>query len=236
MKQKTVEIGSRFGKLTVIKEVEPILTKHNFTNRKGIRVHHKHKIRAYLCKCDCGNEVVVRVYNLTGNITHSCGCLRRKTNEYEILGDVAKVFAYNGKFALVDTEDLPKLKGYRFYCDKNGYFICRREGKAIRMQRVIMDCPNNMVVDHINHNPSDNRKSNLRICTIADNNRNRNFKGVSFSAGKWQAYICVNYKTIYLGRYTEKTDAIKARKEAEEKYFGDFRYKENDNVLVSAQS
>ena len=43
--------------------------------------------------------------------------------------------------------------------------------------------------------------------------------------GNWKAEIYCNGKSIYLGVYKEKEDAIKARKEAEEKYFGEFTYK-----------
>ena len=47
--------------------------------------------------------------------------------------------------------------------------------------------------------------------------------------GKWIAKIKVNYESIYLGSFTKKSDAIKARKEAEIKYFGNFRYKGIEN-------
>ena len=45
---------------------------------------------------------------------------------------------------------------------------------------------------------------------------------------KWIAQITVNYKNIHLGRYENIEDAIKARKEAEVKYFGEYRYKGED--------
>ena len=44
------------------------------------------------------------------------------------------------------------------------------------------------------------------------------------SSNKWMAYIAINKKQIHLGLFSKKEDAIKARKEAEEKYFGEFSY------------
>jgi len=89
-----------------------------------------------------------------------------------------------------------------------------------------------MVVDHINHDTSDNRKENLRICTSAQNAKNKstpknNTSGITGvrwveKRGKWHSYIRVNYKRINLGYYTDFEDAVAARKQAEDLYFGDY--------------
>ena len=93
-----------------------------------------------------------------------------------------------------------------------------------------------MVVDHINHNKSDNRKNNLRLATRSQNIQNRgiipnNTSGVTGvhwhnHTKKWKAEIEVNKRKIYIGVFKEKEDAIKARKEAEVKYFGEYAFKE----------
>lgn len=61
-RKKTVIIlpGDRYGRLTIIKEVEPTST----------------NVRRFLCKCDCGNETIVRMCHLrsTNKPTVSCGC------------------------------------------------------------------------------------------------------------------------------------------------------------------
>ena len=44
----------------------------------------------------------------------------------------------------------------------------------------------------------------------------------------WRARITVNKKNIYLGDFDKFEDAVKARKQAEEKYFGEHSY---DNSL-----
>lgn len=81
-------------------------------------------------------------------------------------------------------------------------------------------------VDHINHHKYDNRKFNLRNTTRSQNARNRTALGICRhkKTGRYEAYITVDYKRIYLGIYDNLEDAIAARKEAEEKYFGEYSY------------
>lgn len=83
-------------------------------------------------------------------------------------------------------------------------------------------------VDHINHVRNDNRFTNLRLVDSTDNNRNQSFQPRNSSGitgvvwdknnNKWIAKVTVNNKTINLGRYADKQEAAKARKEAEIKY------------------
>lgn len=63
-KKRTDITGQRFGKLIALRETEPGIS------RSGVPVHR------WLCRCDCGRELVVRKNNLTGRVTRSCGCLR----------------------------------------------------------------------------------------------------------------------------------------------------------------
>jgi len=94
--------------------------------------------------------------------------------------------------------------------------------------------PLEKLVDHINGDKADNRIKNLRLVTNQQNLFNksslskRNFSGFTGvfwnkKARKWQSGIWCNVKNIYLGLYSNKEDAIKARKEAEIKYYGEFR-------------
>ena len=59
--------GQRYGRLTIIKEVEPYVTP------KG------KPARQVLCKCDCGNESILPLARLTNGITVSCGCLQSES-------------------------------------------------------------------------------------------------------------------------------------------------------------
>ena len=152
--------------------------------------------------------------------------------------DYAEIILYDrqGKekaTTLIDLEDLYRVKKYKWCCNSYGYVLCRETKEFLH--RFIMNCPEDKVVDHINHNTFDNRKSNLRICTHQENLRNQSINskntsgttGVSFrkDKNKWRAYITVNEKQISLGNFINKEDAIKARKEAEIRYFGEYRNK-----------
>ena len=64
MKRIEVKQGDRYGRLTIIREVEQTRSAHSVTRR-------------FLCKCDCGNEVVCRITNLRSGITKSCGCYKK---------------------------------------------------------------------------------------------------------------------------------------------------------------
>ena len=101
----------------------------------------------------------------------------------------------------------------------------------------------NKVIDHINHNTLDNRKQNLRIVTRVQNQMNMSkrkdntsgFTGVHFNkrSDKWMATIQVNYKSINLGTFKNKEDAIEARKKAEEKYFGKESYNNSTTTMIA---
>jgi hypothetical protein len=92
--------------------------------------------------------------------------------------------------------------------------------------------PENMDMDHINGNRSDNRWSNLRLASRSQNNMNAKRrsdnksgrKGVSKRAdtGKWHARIKIKGKVILLGDFTDIADAIAARAAAEPKYHAEF--------------
>lgn len=137
------------------------------------------------------------------------------------------------KVIRVDYEDLEMLKQYQWHVEHSRaniwYAAASVNGKTIRMHRLLV--PGFQSVDHINHDGLDNRKSNLRGCTNAENNRNKrtNFNPKSGAVGvrkvrdRYFARIMVNKKEMSLGGYPTLEEAISARKEAELKYFGEFR-------------
>lgn len=101
----------------------------------------------------------------------------------------------------------------RYYIYKNG------KRKSVLLHRIIMKCPKNKVIDHINHDTFDNRKSNLRIVTHRTNSCNMKTNtsgvpGVGYhkATKKWRAYYNKNNKHISLGYYNTKQEAIQARK------------------------
>ena len=103
----------------------------------------------------------------------------------------------------------------------------------IRMHRIVMDLyDNNLVIDHINHNRSDNKKENLRVCTQQENAFNKKKDKIigvyydnrekSKSNKHWYSQLKYNGKIKCLGTFLNKEDAIIARLQAELKYFGEF--------------
>lgn len=125
-----------------------------------------------------------------------------------------------GKFAIVDAEDYHWLSQYKWHACKSRstFYAARRKGHtSISMHREIMCAPEGLVVDHIDHNGLNNRKSNLRLCTHSQNLLNRRirpdckskYKGVvwDWRNRKWVARICINQKRIHLGRFHNERDA-----------------------------
>ena len=146
---------------------------------------------------------------------------------------------------LVDNgikEEILKLSGWRV--DNRGY--CSRRvkrdiaGKQVTMllHRFIIEnmygtsSIKNRQIDHINGNKLDNRIENLRICTQAENNRNRTkssrnrsgFKGVSWDKllNKWRAQITYNYETVYIDSFEDKVAAAIAYDNKAKELFGEF--------------
>lgn len=136
----------------------------------------------------------------------------------------------NGQIALVDEEDFdlissfswwPRPKGNTTYATR-GLWKNNKQVGLIRMHRLIMNPPEGMVVDHINGNGLDNRKSNLRICTPSTNQRNRRghrngrllgtFEIKDSKKNSWGAQIGIGGKKpqIYLGSYPTQEFAHEA--------------------------
>lgn len=214
----------------------------------------RHRVQ-WLCKCDCGNDVVVIGKNLTKkNGTKSCGCfakenmskIKKKYNTYDLTGDYGIGYTLKGERFLFDLEDYNKIKDYCWSKNKKGYIISAdsKTRKTILLHRIVTDCSDDLLPDHIygKNTRYDNRKSNLRICTNQENcmnsalyeNNTSGVTGVTWHKRDmvWQVRIKVNYKYIHLGYFDNFDDAVKARKEAEEKYFGKYSYDNSQSYKI----
>lgn len=144
--------------------------------------------------------------------------------------------------ALVDNEDYSLLACYEWSLGghKRQYVHGRVNGRNHKMSRVIMGYPKKQVIFK-NGNRLDHRKSNLVLATHQQttfnqprrSNNKSGYKGVSWDNEKqrWYAYIMVNGKTKYLGRYHDKKDAAIAYNTAALEIYGD-EYA-NINILVA---
>ena len=235
-----VKTGDVYGRLTVIKEVEP------YVSPSG------KKARKFLVQCDCGSDPFeVTLNNLRRGRTTSCGCVHKektiernkdnhKTNTYDLTnGDYGIGYTSKGEEFYFDLEDFDLIKDYCWYINAKGYVVTNEAdtNKPILFHRLVMNCTEGMDIDHRFHKVNDNRKSQLREVTHSQNCMNRGIAkrnssgvvGVSWhkARNKWIAKIYVNGKQIYLGAYINIEDAIQSRKDAELEYFGEYRYKDN---------
>lgn len=136
---------------------------------------------------------------------------------------------------LIDNEDEIKLNGLSLYLIKHRKNrvrpILKKNNKYFNyLGRYLLNASKKAIVDHINGNPLDNRKCNLRIVSNSINIQNTgpsidnplNLKGVSLhkSTGKYRARIYVNYKEIHLGLFDSPEKAAKAYNLAAIKFFG----------------
>lgn len=143
-----------------------------------------------------------------------------------------------GKVAVIDSEDYPKISKYKWYYHKNGYAYSGYRETSKSMHRLILETPNGYDTDHINGNKLDNRKCNLRVATHHQNIMNRppspktksGFKGVWGDGKSWRAGIKLNGKTKHLGSFPTKYDAARKYNEEAVKAFGEFA---NLNVIPS---
>lgn len=198
------------------------------------------KAPQYLCHCKlCNTSFTALGCNIKRGYTKSCGCDKgrriskalKKYNTYNLSNEYGIGYTSNtNKEFYFDLEDYDKIKDYCWNENGGHYIFTRKNNKTIGLHRLIMDCPSDMVVDHINHNKIDNRKANLRIVTQSQNAMNTirgcntsGYRGVSWNTqkNKWVAQISVNKKHIFLGYYNDIDEAVLAYKQARNKYYGD---------------
>jgi hypothetical protein len=147
-----------------------------------------------------------------------------------------------GYQVLVDDQDAARVLATKWHIQHDSlkrygrvyFYRSLPQNKTISLHRFILGLGKGEggIVDHINNNPLDNRKENLRICTNAQNqyNRKRNknntsgYRGVRWSSQykKWRAVIIVNKHNIYLGIFDDPQKAHEVYVRAAHKYYGVF--------------
>jgi hypothetical protein len=154
--------------------------------------------------------------------------------------------------AIIDIDDIEKcrLKKWRLSWHSDNYKgVITGNGQSndtFVLSRYILGITDKeIVVDHQNGHPLDNRKVNLRICTLCDNALNKTKLLTTNTSGfcgvipdsrknrktKWIAEIEKSKKKVYLGAYIELCDAVYARYIAEQTLFKEFRSGFNDEMI-----
>lgn len=207
----------------------------------------------WLCECMCNehNHIVADGRDIRSGHTKSCGCYNRekliaaskKYNNYEKRCDSSGEYyvgwtTNTNKEFYFDVDDYEKVKDYCWFesWNKNRtyYFVASHiNGKNVKLHQLVFGS----YADHKDRNPMNNRKNNLRMATPQENARNSSahrdgtsgIVGVCWNKNlsKWRAYLTVDGKQINCGCHIDKEDAIRARLEAEAKYFGEFAPQQN---------
>lgn len=152
------------------------------------------------------------------------GELRIQRNHYEIEQDIVRVFFDSDTYFICDIQDIQLVENYTWHLNQNGY---ARSSEKLYFHRLIMNCPDGYIIDHINRDKLDNRRCNLRICKKIDNSHNMNMFSTNTSghtgvhqtkSGKYESTIVANYQTIRLGLFENYDDACDAYDNAKGKY------------------
>lgn len=136
----------------------------------------------------------------------------------------------DGGYTLVDDEDYINLSKWKWRKNSQGY-VRRSIPNGEFLHRLLLNAPKDKLVDHINRNPLDNRRSNLRLCTPSYNNINQKlkannktgFRGVSWHNLGQKYIVSINYnnKKTHLGSFADISEAIGVRMTAELEIFGE---------------
>ena len=182
--KKLSEIGHKFGRLTVLSELE----------KAG-------KQRQYLCICDCGGKKVVQANNLRRGLTKSCGCLRKEMSKGQIKHGLAGTPAYITWKNMMARCHNVKSKCYARYGGK-GVYVCER-WHSFEAFFLDMGHPKpGMSIDRIdpagNYDPS-----NCRWATSSEQARNKRntrfetFRGITAPLADHCDRMGLDYKTVH---------------------------------------
>lgn len=223
------ETGTRYGRLLVLDRAE----------------NNKHGQARWRCQCDCGVETLVSGLLLRRGATRSCGCLtreprpdhlkppRKPVRPIEVRGDIAIVQLTQGFRAILDAADVELVAG-RNWCAMtirrgDGLWVYAASG-PILMHRLITGAPAARFVDHADSDGLNNRRSNLRVCTPAENQRNQRthrtnrlgLKGVWQASNGYRASLKTEGRTYHFGPYPTPEEAHAAYCQAAVEHFGEF--------------
>ena len=205
-------------------EMKDILIEEYINGASINQLHIKYNIDYYkVKKCMIDNNIPD---NYTG----------RFTQRYENCGEYTKIYLkQKGEFVccLIDTEDTEKCKSVGIWSlGSNGYVSNCVSG--IYLHRFVMNCPDDMEVDHIYHDPLDNRKSQLRFATSSQQKMNTK-KRVDNSSGQRGVYydksrntwnVNINFSDMsFRKRFKNYDDAVNMANVIYKQYFGEYRYK-----------
>lgn len=168
---------------------------------------------------ECGK--IKSVHNRVNNI------LNKKFEGLIQPDDYKLIPLSQGKYTMVDNEDFEKLKDFNWSIINKVYVENREFGQ---IHRYIMNAPDNMLVDHKDGNPLNNRRSNLRLANHQQNMWNSKgrvgLKGVTLrkDTNRWSASITKDGVSYILGCFATEEEAGRAYDAKAKELFGEFAY------------
>lgn len=159
--------------------------------------------------------------------------------QIQVNGLIAIIPLTKGFEAIIDAADVNLIAGVNWHSTFAGHKVYARRDiqisgkwKTVYLHRFIAGAPDYLEVDHIDGDPLNNRRSNLRLATKSENAQNRGasslnksgFKGVCWDSlnKKWRAQIETKGKNKYLGNFSTVEDAYAAYCAANAEMHGDF--------------
>lgn len=206
MKSKKVVIlkeGERFGRLTVIREVEPKIYGSN-----GY-------VRYFLCKCDCGNESVVSIHNLRNGVTRSCGCLRKELNRgfiEDCLDKPQQSRLHDIWLSMRNRCSCKKGKSYKNYAQR-GITICEewKDFNVFFKWAINNGYHPSLSIDRIDGTKGYS-PDNCRWATPTEQTNNvrtnvhLTLNGVTHTMSEWSRLLNINWNTLHTRHYKGWSD------------------------------
>ena len=185
--------------------------------------------KKWLCSCTCGETTIGSSHDLRRGAKKSCGCLAREvTAARSRTHGMKKTRTYSSWAAMKSRCHNPRATDFSIYGGK-GIIVCARWQKFENFFEDMGERPLDKTLDRID-GTKNYSQSNCRWATTTEQARNvsisrRNTSGVlgvhyRASRKKWGATIGLNGKCKDLGSFDKKEDAVTARKQAVEKYWG----------------
>ena len=187
-------LGRKFGRLTVMKEIEPKYDKNG-------RIYHQWK-----CKCDCGNYINVTSNNLKGNHTRSCGCLQR-----EVAGQQTLKHGYRNTrlYRIYNTMkqrcNNPNNQAYKNYGGR-GIKVCEEWNKKDGLKdfgdwALANGYKDNLTIDRINvdkgYSPDNCRWVDMKTqCNNTRRNVHLTYLGVDYTIAQFSRKYSIDHRLV----------------------------------------
>jgi hypothetical protein len=157
---------------------------------------------------------------------------KRRQQDWTVAGERASLVVHSlthgDRTVVIDRSDVELVRARRWYVSDNGHggiYARTSDRRHLRLHQLLL--PGVPLVDHVNRNPLDNRRANLRAATGSLNAYNKTCaagrtgqRGVTLRRGRFEARIGHETRLVYLGRYASAAEAAAAYRAASVVLYG----------------